>query len=75
MGVTRVLTLRIPQDKHERLRQVAQRRNISLNRLIDEVTTQLLVEEDAYTRWQVRRARGSRERGLDLLVKLDQLQP
>jgi hypothetical protein len=75
MGVTRVLTLRIPQDKHERLRQVAQRRNISLNRLVDEVTTQLLVEEDAYTRWQARRARGSRERGLELLAKLDQLQP
>lgn len=65
------LTIRLPDDKHERLRQLARRRHISLNRLLDELTTQALAEEDAYTRFQLRASRGSAEEGLRLLDELD----
>jgi HicB family len=34
-----VLTLRIPEGKHERLKSLAKARGISLNKLIDELST------------------------------------
>lgn len=65
------LTLRLPDDKHERLRALAQSRGTSVNRLLDEVTTLLLAEFDAETRFRLRALRGAgkAERGLDLLDK------
>ncbi|HQT01391.1 MAG: hypothetical protein B7Y26_02470 [Hydrogenophilales bacterium 16-64-46] len=65
------LTLRLPDDKHERLRAMAQSRGTSVNRLLDEVTTLLLAEFDAETRFRLRAQRGAgkAERGLDLLDK------
>lgn len=65
------LTLRLPDDKHERLRALAQSRGTSVNRLLDEVTTLLLAEFDAETRFQLRAQRGAGkiQRGLDLLDK------
>lgn len=65
------LTLRLPDDKHERLRALAQSRGTSVNRLLDEVTTLLLAEFDAETRFRLRAQRGAgkAERGLDLLDK------
>ena len=65
------LTLRLPDDKHQRLRALAQSRGTSVNRLIDEMTTMMLVEFDAETRFQLRAKRGAGqvERGLALLEK------
>lgn len=65
------LTLRLPDDKHERLRALAQSRGTSVNRLLDEVTTLLLAEFDAETRFRLRAERGAgkTERGLALLDK------
>jgi len=65
------LTLRLPDDKHQRLRTLAHSRGISVNRLLDEVTTLLLVEFDAETRFRLRAERGTgkTERGLALLDK------
>lgn len=65
------LTLRLPDDKHERLRALAQSRGTSVNRLLDEVTTLLLAEYDAETRFRLRAQRGvdKAERGLALLDK------
>ena len=65
------LTLRLPDDKHERLRALAQSRGTSVNRLLDEVTTLLLAEYDAETRFRLRAQRGTDkvERGLALLDK------
>ncbi len=65
------LTLRLPDDKHERLRALAQSRGTSVNRLLDEVTTLLLAEFDAETRFRLRTMRGAgqSERGLALLDK------
>lgn len=65
------LTLRLPDDKHQRLRALAQSRGTSVNRLIDEMTTLMLAEFDAETRFQLRAKRGAgqTERGLALLEK------
>lgn len=63
------LTLRMPDHKHERLKAMAEQRGVSLARLLDELTTQALVEFDTETRFMLRAGRGSNrtERGLELL--------
>jgi predicted transcriptional regulator len=65
------LTLRLPDDKHQRLRALAQSRGTTLNRLIDDMTTVMLAEFDAETRFKLRADRGTGrvERGLALLNK------
>ena len=65
------LTVRLPDDKHDRLRALAQSRGTTLNRLIDEMTTTMLVEYDAETRFRLRAANGAGKtaRGLALLRK------
>jgi len=65
------LTIRLPAEKHERLRQLAERRNLSMNKLIEELSTVALAEFDAETRFRARAALGSRELGLRLLDELD----
>jgi predicted DNA-binding ribbon-helix-helix protein len=65
------LTIRLSDEKHERLRQLAKRRKISMNKLIDELSTVALTEFDVETRFRARVALGSREEGLALLNLLD----
>jgi len=65
------LTVRLSDEKHQRLKALAKSRGTPLNRLIDEMTTIMLAEFDAETRFAVRAARGAgrEERGLELLQK------
>ena len=65
------LTLRLPDDKHQRLRALAQSRGTTVNRLIDDMTTVMLAEFDAETRFKLRAGRGAGQlvRGLTLLDK------
>ena len=65
------LTLRIPDDKHARLRELARRRRISINKLFEELSTAGLAEFDAETRLRAMAAHGSAAKGLKLLDKLD----
>jgi predicted transcriptional regulator len=65
------LTIRMPDATHERLRQLAKARNVSVNKLIEEFSTAALAEFDAETRFLARAARGSVRRGLALLRKID----
>ncbi len=65
------LTIRLPDEKQERLRQLAERRNVSMNKFIEELSTVALAEFDAETRFRARAALGSREQGLRLLDELD----
>ena len=65
------LTVRLTDEKHERLRELARQRKVSVNKLIDELSTTALAEFDAETRFRVRAARGSVREGLRLLDKLD----
>jgi predicted transcriptional regulator len=65
------LTIRLPDDKYQRLKELSRRRHTSVNRLIDEMTTLMLAELDAETRFRIRagRGRGKTARGLALLEK------
>jgi predicted transcriptional regulator len=67
------LTIRIPDEKHGRLKQLAEARGISVNKLIEELSTIALTEFDTQNRFQVMAARGDRQVGLKLLDKLDAL--
>jgi predicted transcriptional regulator len=71
MAAMRSLTVRLPDEKYRRLKILAQSRGTSVNRLINEMATQILAEFDAETRFQVRAERGAGkiERGLGLLEK------
>ena len=66
-----VITLRLPADKHERLRHLAQRRGISVNRLLDELTTVALMQNDVETQFRAAAARGSKKKALAVLGKID----
>lgn len=65
------LTIRLPDDKYQRLKALSRQRKTSVNKLIDEMTTLMLAEFDAETRFQLRTARGAgrQSRGLELLNK------
>ena len=65
------LTLRLPDDKHARLKALARQRGTSVNRLMEEMATVILAEFDAETRYMARaaRGRGKTARGLALLKK------
>jgi len=65
------LTIRLPDDKHERLKELARRRNMSVNKLIEELSTIALAEFDVETRFRAMAAKGTVEAGLALLVQLD----
>ncbi len=66
------LTIRLPNEKHIRLKALAKSRGTPLNRLFDEMTTIMLAEFDAETRFQIRAQRGAGQeaRGLELLKKV-----
>ncbi len=65
------LTVRMPDDMHERLRQLARSRKLSVNKLMEELSVAALAEFDAETRFRVRAARGNPEAALCLLDRLD----
>ena len=65
------LTIRVPDNTHQRLRRLAEARGVSVNKLIEELSTAALAEFDAETRFRIRAARGSAREGLRLLDKLD----
>lgn len=66
------LTVRLPDDKHSRLKALAKHRHVSVNKLIEELSTQALAEFDSENRFRALAATGDTQRGLELLDKLDQ---
>ena len=65
------LTVRIPDDKHDRLKALAQSRHISVNKLMDELATVALANHDAFLRFQALAVQGDPARALELLNRLD----
>jgi len=65
------LTIRLPDDKHDRLKLLAKKKRVSINKLIEEFSTQAIAEFDAETRFRVLAAQGSTEKGLEILDRLD----
>ena len=68
-----ILTIRMPEEKRERLRELARQRGISINRLMDELSTIALAQHDAEIRFRTLATKGSPQAGLRILEKLDQL--
>ncbi len=65
------MTIRIPDDKHSRLKALARYRHVSVNKLVEELSTQALAEFDSEVRFRALAARGDVAKGLELLDKLD----
>lgn len=70
----KALTLRLADSKHQRLKLLAKNKGMSVNGLLDEVTTLLLAEFDLKTQFELRvqRGQGKAKRGLELLAKARQ---
>jgi predicted transcriptional regulator len=65
------MTIRLPDEKHERLKQLAQKRGLSLNKLIEEWSTVALTEFEAEARFRLLAAKGDARKALRVLDKLD----
>ena len=66
------LHLRISNEKHRRLKELAKSKNMSVNKLLEELATIALAEYDIETRFKIRANRGSTEKALEVLEKLKQ---
>ena len=66
-----VLTIRLPEDQHQRLKALAAHRGVSMNKLIEELATRAVAEFDTEIRFRARAARGDAATGLVLLDKLE----
>ena len=64
-----VVTVRLPEDQHQRLKAMAQARGMSLNKLFAQLTAQALTENDIAFRYRRMSAMGSAAQGLELLEK------
>lgn len=64
------VTFRLPDSKYERLKKLAKSQNISVNRLLDELSTMALASYDAKTSFELRSKKGNVKRGLKILDKL-----
>ncbi|MGA0333849.1 MAG: toxin-antitoxin system HicB family antitoxin [Kiritimatiellia bacterium] len=65
------LTLRIPDDKAERLRSLAKHKGVSVNKLFEEFSNCAVAEFDTEIRFKELARRGNPEAGLTLIQKLD----
>jgi predicted transcriptional regulator len=67
------LTIRMPDDKHQRLKELAESQGISVNKLIEELSTVALAEFDTSTRFKLMAAQKDVAEGLIILDKLDSI--
>ena len=67
------LSIRLPDDMAERLKNIAKHRDMSLNKLMFELSTQVLAEEEAKQRFLAAQLRGKPKRALQLLDELEGL--
>jgi predicted DNA-binding ribbon-helix-helix protein len=65
------MTIRLPDDKHQRLKQLAKSRQVSINKLVEELATSVLSAHDAEVRFRALALRGNPKKALALLDQLD----
>lgn len=65
------LTVRLSDDKHERLKALASHRKMSINKLMEELSTQAVAEFDSEVRFRALAMSGNSKRGLEILDQLD----
>ena len=66
------LTIRLPDDTAQRLKNLAHIRGLSINKLMEELSTQAIAAFDAETRFRTLAARGNAAQALAILDRLDQ---
>lgn len=66
------ITIRLPENTAARLRQLAQSRSLSMNKLIEEMSTQAIAAFDAESRFRALVAQGDKTAALAVLDRLDQ---
>jgi hypothetical protein len=66
------LTIRLPDDQHDRLRSWASQRGVSLNKLFEEFSTKAIAEFDTENRYRLHAARGDKAKGMAILDMLDE---
>jgi hypothetical protein len=62
------ITFRTTEDKKDRLAQLAKEKDISVNKVIDELVTIALTERDAFLRFSARAKRGNPAEALKILA-------
>lgn len=65
------LTIRMPDANRDRLAAMAADRGISLNKLIEEISTRAISEHDTELRFRARSARGDVDKAIAILDRLD----
>lgn len=65
------MTIRVPDAKHERLKKLAERQGLSLNKLFEEWSNIAIAQFDAEARFRARALKGDPKKSLRLLDKLD----
>jgi predicted transcriptional regulator len=65
------MTIRLPDEQHDRLKLLAKARGISLNKLIEEFSIRATTEFDVESHFRLAAARGNPAHGLKVLDALD----
>jgi predicted transcriptional regulator len=65
------LTIRLPESTAERLKSLARARGLSVNKLMEELSTQALASFDAETRFRAMATQGDAKVALAILDRLD----
>jgi len=65
------LTIRLPDDKAERLKALARSRGLSTNKLIEELSSQALAAWDTENHFRAMAATGNVDKALEILDRLD----
>lgn len=65
------LTIRLPEDTTQRLKTLARSRGLSVNKLVEEMSTQAIAAFDVEMRFKTLAASADREKALAILERLD----
>lgn len=65
------LTIRLPDDTAQRLKSLARNRGLSINKLMEELSTQAIAAFDVETRFRTLAASGDAALALRILERLD----
>jgi len=65
------LTIRLPDEKAERLKALARSRGLSTNKLIEELSSQALAAWDTENHFRAMAATGNVDKALEILDRLD----
>ena len=65
------MTIRLPDEQHDRLKRLAKARGVSVNKLIEEFSIRATTEFDVEARFRLAAARGDAAAGLKVLDVLD----